>query len=101
MKVEVLGLNHSPSFSATCHTVTPRSSALSSGHFRIAPPHSSSGSPRCFAYQAASSLWLPFDLMNTPPMPVTFAMPPPLSRPGLRSDLDLVDLHDLASQSSS
>ncbi|NJM92500.1 MAG: hypothetical protein HC861_07650 [Rhodospirillaceae bacterium] len=48
MKVESLGLNHWVSFSATVHTVSPSSLALSSGHFRIAPPQLSIGSPRCF-----------------------------------------------------
>src|SRR5262249_39908465 len=58
----------------------------------IAPPQTSSTSPRCFAYQAASSLWSPLDLMNTPPMPVTFAMPPSLERPRIASLADLRQL---------
>src|SRR5262245_58194759 len=74
MKLASLGLNHLVSLSATLQTVRPRSSALSSGHLRIAPPQPSSTRPRWRAYQAASSLWLVFDLKNTPPIPVTFGM---------------------------
>src|SRR5262245_8801363 len=74
MKLDSLGLNHSVFFSATCQTVRPRSSALSSGHLKIAPPHSSSARPRCCLYQAASCLWSDLDLKNTPPIPVTLAM---------------------------
>src|SRR5687768_2314139 len=74
MKDDVLGLNHLLSFPATCHTVSPRSSALSSGHLRMAPPNSSSGIPRCFWYQAASAALSPVLLKNTPPTPVTFAI---------------------------
>src|SRR5215210_7290290 len=74
MKEELLGLNHLLSFFATCQTVRPRSSALSSGHLRIAPPKSSSGMPRCFRYHAASAALSPLLLENTPPIPVTFAI---------------------------
>ena len=42
LKLEGLGLNHSVFFSATCHTVRPWSSDLSSVHLRIAPPQGSS-----------------------------------------------------------
>src|SRR5215212_2569823 len=76
MNDDVLGLNHLLSFPATCHTVRPRSSALSSGHLRMAPPKSSSGMPRCFRYHAASAAWSPVLLKNTPPIPVTFAIIP-------------------------
>src|SRR5436190_6614039 len=76
MKSAVLGPNQSVSFSATCHTVTPRSSALSSGQRRIAPPKSSRRRPRCAAYHAASALWSLLVLKNTPPMPVTRATAP-------------------------
>src|SRR6185295_11193178 len=74
MKEELLGLNHWVSFSATCHTVRPRSSALSSGHLRIAPPKSSSRRPKCFRYQAASAALSPLLLKKTPPIPVIFAI---------------------------
>src|SRR5690606_1767812 len=74
MKVESLGLNHWLSLSATCHTVSPSSSALSSGHLSTAPPNPSSGMPRCSWYQAASALLSSFDFRNTPPIPVTLAI---------------------------
>src|SRR6185295_700757 len=74
MKLDSLGLNHWLFFSATVQTVRPRSSALSSGHFKIAPPHSSSCNPRCRAYQAASCVWSDLDLKKTPLIPVTLAM---------------------------
>src|SRR5437762_10904901 len=73
MKDELLGLNHRLSFSATCHTVRPRSSALSSGHLRMAPPKSSSDMPKCFRYHAASAALPPLLLKKTPPTPVIFA----------------------------
>src|SRR6266853_4416321 len=76
MKEDLLGLNHWLSFSATCHTVRPRSSALSSGHLRIAPPKSSSDMPRCCRYHAASAVLSPLLLKKTPPTPVTFAIVP-------------------------
>src|SRR5262245_21679504 len=76
MKDEVLGLNHLLSLPATCQTVSPRSSALSSGHLRIAPPKSSSGRPRCFWYHAAKAALSPLLLKNTPPTPVTLAIDP-------------------------
>src|SRR3989442_11403549 len=74
MKEDLLGLNHWLSFSATCHTVRPRSSALSSGHLRIAPPKSSRDMPKCFRYHAASAALSPLLLKKTPPTPVTFAI---------------------------
>src|SRR5213595_2974660 len=74
MNDDLLGLNHSLSFSATCHTVRPRSSALSSGHLRIAPPKSSSDMPKCFRYHAASAVLSPLLLKKTPPTPVIFAI---------------------------
>src|SRR6266853_4613015 len=74
MKEDLLGLNHLVSFSATCHTVRPRSSALSSGHLRIAPPKSSSAMPKCFRYHAASAALSPLLLKKTPPTPVIFAI---------------------------
>src|SRR6478752_4090868 len=74
MKEDSLGLNHLLSFSAMCHTVRPRSSALSSGHLRIAPPKSSSAMPKCFRYHAASAALSPLVLKKTPPIPVTFAI---------------------------
>src|SRR5256885_1526426 len=74
MKEDLLGLNHWLSFSATCHTVRPRSSALSSGHLRIAPPKSSSGMPKCFRYHTASAALSPLLLKKTPPTPVIFAI---------------------------
>src|SRR5437773_3995774 len=74
MNDDLLGLNHSLSFSATCHTVRPRSSALSSGHRRMAPPKSSSDRPKCFRYHAASAAWSPLLLKKTPPTPVIFAI---------------------------
>src|SRR5437764_14853455 len=76
MKEDVLGLNHLLSFAATCHTVRPRSSALSSGHLRTAPPKSSSGMPKCLRYHAASAALSRLLLKNTPPIPVTFAIVP-------------------------
>src|SRR6266446_6112482 len=76
MKEDLLGLNHLLSFSATCHTVRPRSSALSSGHLRMAPPKSSSDMPKCFRYHAASAALSPLVLKKTPPTPVTFAIAP-------------------------
>src|SRR5437762_1773201 len=74
MKEASLGLNHLLSFFATCHTVRPRSSALSSGHLRIAPPKSSSDMPKCFRYHAVSAALSPLLLKKTPPTPVTFAI---------------------------
>src|SRR4029453_18068238 len=74
MKDDWLGLNHLLVCSATCHTVRPRSSALSSGHLRMAPPKSSSCMPRCSRYQARSAAASPLLLKNTPPTPVTFAI---------------------------
>src|SRR5882762_4521552 len=74
MKEDLLGPNHWLSFSATCHTVRPRSSALSFGHLRIAPPKSSSCMPRCFRYHAASAALSPLLLKKTPPTPVIFAI---------------------------
>src|SRR6185436_14100774 len=74
MKEDLLGLNHWLSLSATCHTVRPRSSALSSGHLRIAPPKSSSGMPKCFRYHAASAALSPLLLKKTPPTPLIFAI---------------------------
>src|SRR2546423_3638196 len=74
MKEDLLGLNHWLSFSATCHTVRPRSSALSSGHLRIAPPKSSSDMPKCFRYHAASAALSPLLLKKTPPTPVILAI---------------------------
>src|SRR5437667_10890626 len=85
MKLDVLGLNQSVSRWATCQTVRPLSSAWSSGHFKIAPPQSSSAMPRCCLYQAASLVWSVVDLKKTPPMPVTPAMAgkiPESLRPG-------------------
>src|SRR5258705_8141910 len=74
MKEDLLGLNHWLSLSATCHTVRPRSSALSFGHLRMAPPKSSSAMPKCFRYHAASAAWSPLLLKKTPPTPVIFAI---------------------------
>jgi hypothetical protein len=74
MKDELLGLNHLLSDLATLQTVSPLSSALSSGHLRIAPPQSSSAIPRCFLYHAASAALSPVLLKKTPPIPVTFAI---------------------------
>src|SRR6266850_4056499 len=74
MKEDRLGLNHWLSFPATCHTVRPRSSALSSGHLRIAPPKSSSVMPKCLRYHAASAALSPLLLKKTPPTPVIFAI---------------------------
>src|SRR5262245_41930395 len=73
MKEDSLGLNHLLSLSARCHTVSPRSSARSSGHLRIAPLKSSGGMPKCFWYQAASAALFPLHLRKTPPIPVIFA----------------------------
>src|SRR5512140_2577442 len=74
MNDDVLGLNHLLSFAATLHTVRPPSSALSSGHLRMAPPKSSSVMPRFFRYQSASAALSPELLKNTPPIPVIFAI---------------------------
>src|SRR5688572_10000603 len=74
MKDDWLGLNHLLSLDAVLQTVRPLSSALSSGHLRIAPPQSSSGIPRCFRYHAASAALSPLLLKKTPPIPVTFAI---------------------------
>src|SRR6188508_3341891 len=74
MKEDLLGLNHWLSFSATCHTVRPRSSAVSSGHLRMAPPKASSDMPRCFRYHAASAALSPLLLKKTPPTPVILAI---------------------------
>src|SRR5687768_4471079 len=76
MKDELLGLNHLLSLFATLHTVSPLSSALSSGHLRIAPPQSSSAIPRCCLYHAASAALSPVLLKKTPPIPVTLAIDP-------------------------
>src|SRR5262245_41712424 len=76
MKLDVLGLNHFDSRSATCQTVAPPSFAGSWGHRRIAPPHSSSARPRLSRYHVASRLWSDVDLKNTPPIPVTRAIGP-------------------------
>src|SRR5262245_429224 len=80
MNDDVLGLNHLLSFPATCQTVWPSSSRLSSGHLRIAPPQSSRVNPRCCLYHAASALWSPLVLKKTPPIPVTFAIVTPPRR---------------------
>src|SRR5450631_266236 len=74
MKEDLLGPNHWLSLSARCQTVRPRSSALSSGHLRTAPPKSSSCMPKCFRYHAASEALSPLHLKKTPPIPVTFAI---------------------------
>src|SRR3954471_10098190 len=74
MKADSLGLNQSLSRSATCQTVTPRSPALSSGQRKIAPPNSSSVTPRWSRYQAARAVRSVLDLKKTPPIPVTLAM---------------------------
>src|SRR4051794_1394726 len=74
MNEDLLGLNHLLSFPATCQTVTPRSSAVSSGHRRTAPPKSASGIPKCVRYHAASAALSPVLLKNTPPTPVIFAI---------------------------
>jgi hypothetical protein len=74
MKAEVLGLNHLLSFFATDQTVSPPSSAVSSVHFRMAPPNGSSVIPRCSWYHAFRAAWSPVLLKNTPPIPVTFAI---------------------------
>src|SRR6187431_2349948 len=74
MNDDWLGLNHWLSLPAVHHTVRPRSSALSSGHRRIAPPKSSSGMFRCFRYHAAKAAPSPLLLKKTPPTPVTFAI---------------------------
>src|SRR6266446_845772 len=74
MKGESLGLNHWLSFSAICQTVRPLSSALSSGHFRTAPPKLSSGMPRCLWYQLASAALSLLLLKKTPPIPVILAI---------------------------
>src|SRR5688572_20769942 len=74
MKEELLGLNHLLSLAAVCQTVMPPSPALSSGHLRSEPPHSSNLSPRYFSYHAASAFWSPVLLKKTPPIPVTLAM---------------------------
>src|SRR6266566_8307957 len=95
MKDESLGLNHWLSLSATCHTVRPRSSALSSGHLRIAPPKSSSVIPKCFRYHAASAALSPLLLKKTPPTPVIFAIVALLPIwPLPRSDGELATDHD-------
>src|SRR6059036_1616763 len=74
MKDDLLGLNHWLSFSATCQTERPRSSALSSGHLRTAPPNSFSAIPKCCRYHAASAALSPLLLKKTPPTPVIFAI---------------------------
>src|SRR3954471_11927278 len=74
MKDDSLGLNHLLSLPARCQTVTPRSSALSSGHLSTAPPQSASGMPRCCWYHEANAALSPLLLRNTPPMPVIFAI---------------------------
>src|SRR5258708_6932500 len=74
MKLDSLGLNHFVLGSATCHAVTPLSSALSSVHSRPQPPHSSSLRPRCFLYHSRRARSSVFALMNTPPIPVTLAI---------------------------
>src|SRR5512142_343402 len=74
MKLDVLGLNHFDSGSATCQTVRPPSFAGSAGHFNIAPPQSSSARPKLSLYQAARRLWSDVDLKKTPPIPVTRAI---------------------------
>src|ERR1043166_9724762 len=79
MKLELLGLNHFDSRSATCQTVTPPSPARSSVHLSIAPPQLSSAKPRLSLYQAARRLWSDVDLKKTPPIPVTRAITAPRS----------------------
>src|SRR5512145_1721879 len=74
MKDASLGLNHWLSFSATCQTVRPPSSARSSGHLRMAPPNGSSDMPRCCRYHATSAALSPLLLKKTPPTPVTLAI---------------------------
>src|SRR3954471_6722275 len=84
MKEESLGLNHWLSFAARCQTVSPRSSAVSSGHLRTAPPKSASGMPRCRWYHEAKAAPSPLLLKKTPPIPVIFAIV--ASFPPLRSE---------------
>src|SRR5688500_15796832 len=73
MKLDRLGLNHSPSCSARFQTVRPLSLAVSAGHLRITPPQSSTLMPRCFAYHVVNAFGS-FAFKNTPPMPVTRAI---------------------------
>src|SRR4051812_40595853 len=73
MKLDSLGANHVVSAAAAFHTVAPPSVCASPDHLRIAPPHGSTTSPRCFAYQAVRALGS-FALKNTPPMPVIRAI---------------------------
>src|SRR3954464_5792873 len=85
MKDALLGLNHWLSFAARCQTVSPRSSAVSSGHLRTAPPKSASGMPRCRWYHEAKAAPSPLLLKKTPPIPVIFAIVaafPPLRSQG-------------------
>src|ERR1700683_1256494 len=74
MKLDSLGLNHFVLGSATCHAVTPLSSALSSVHSRPQPPQSSSLMPRCFLYHSRRARSSVFALKNTPPIPVILAI---------------------------
>src|SRR5687768_11727275 len=102
MNEELLGLNHLLSFPATCHTVRPLSSALSSGHLSIAPPKSSSGIPRCFRYHAANAPLSPLLLKKTPPIPVTLAISSsPLVKPlkvGVQRRFDDTSSHRMSQQ---
>src|SRR5690348_2464413 len=94
MKDAVDGANHLVLGSATCQTVTPSSPARSFGHFNIAPPHDSRGMPRCFWYHAARALWSFVLLKNTPPIPVTFAIPLPSRGSAFLAPLGRIDLVD-------
>src|SRR6478672_11840984 len=95
MKADSLGLNQSLSRSATCQTVTPRSPVLSSGHLKIAPPNSSSESPRWSRYQAARAPRSVLDLKKTPPMPVTLAIVAPPAAVTHRPRRTIVSSHRL------
>src|ERR1700741_3196543 len=53
-----------------------RSGSSMGCHWKAAPPHSCTGTPRCSAYHAASPLGSSA-LKNPPPIPVTFSMASP------------------------
>src|SRR3954447_8602137 len=88
MNCDSLGANHLLSGAAVVQTVMPPSSCASSPHLRIAPPQLSSEIPRLSLYHLVSAAWSPVLLKKTPPIPVTFAIEPPLSRL-CRQDLTL------------
>src|SRR6476660_6467851 len=74
MKLDSLGANHLLSGAAVDQTVIPPSTFASSVQLMMHPPQSSNLRPSTSRYHAAKALLSPVLLMNTPPIPVIFAI---------------------------